>query len=126
MGGQAVWAELVGFLGIVQEQSEDLQAAAKEATGAIMHLVGYVELVREKCLMRMRTQSLSQLCWILGLSLGLPRVFLCLSLSGAILAMFLDVFWPLPLGLPLVSLSTLAFGLLGKSWWNLRKSFGHI
>ena len=61
------------------------------------------------------TQSLSQVCWVLGLFLGLPRVLLHLWLSEAILAMFLDVPWPLPFGLPLVGLSTLALGFSGKS-----------
>ena len=64
----------------------------------------------------MHTQSLSQLCWVLGLSLGLLRVLLRLWLSGAVLTMFLNVPWPLPLGLPLVDLGTLAFGLLRQSW----------
>ena len=35
LGDQAVWAELVRLLDIVQEQSQDLLAIAKEATGAI-------------------------------------------------------------------------------------------
>ena len=65
--------------------------------------------------MHMRTQSLSQLCWVLDLPLGLLQVLLRLWLSGAFLTMFLDVSLPLPLGLPLVGLSTLAFGFLGKS-----------
>ena len=47
LGGQAVWAEQVGLLGIIQEQSEDLLAAAKEAIGAIVRLVGFVEVARE-------------------------------------------------------------------------------
>ena len=46
-GGQAVWTELVGLLGIVQEQLEDLLAAAEEATGAIVCLVGSVEVAPE-------------------------------------------------------------------------------
>ena len=45
--GQAVWAELVGLLGIVQKQLKDLLAAAKEATRAIVRLVGFVEVARE-------------------------------------------------------------------------------
>ena len=45
--GQAVWAELVRLLGIVQGRSEDLLAAAKKATGAIMRLVSSVEVARE-------------------------------------------------------------------------------
>ena len=64
----------------------------------------------------MRTQFLFQVCQVLGLPLGLPRVFLRLWLSGAGLAMFLDVPWPLPLGLPLVGLDMLALGFSGKSW----------
>ena len=54
--------------------------------------------------MHMHTQFLFQLCWVLGLPLGPLQVFLRLWLSGAILAMFLDVPWPLPLCLPLVGL----------------------
>ena len=46
-GGQAVWKELVRLLGIVQERLEDLLAAAKEATRAIVHLVGSVEVAHE-------------------------------------------------------------------------------
>ena len=46
-GGQAVWAELVRLLSIVQEQLEDLLAAAKEATGVIVRLVGSVEVACE-------------------------------------------------------------------------------
>ena len=64
----------------------------------------------------MHTQSLSQLCQVLGLSLGLPQVVLRLWLSGAILAMFLEVPCPLPLGLPFVGLGTLALGFSGKFW----------
>ena len=59
---------------------------------------------------------LSHLCRVLGLPLGLPQVFLCLWLSGASLAVFLDVPWPLPLGLLLVDLGMLALGFSGKSW----------
>ena len=66
--------------------------------------------------MHKRMQSLSQLCQVLGLPLGLLRVFLHLWLFGAILAMFLNVPWPLPLGLPLVGLGKLTFGFSGKSW----------
>ena len=58
---------------------------------------------------------LSQLCQVLGLLFGLLRVLLCLWLSEAVLAMFLNVLWLLPLGLLLVGLGTLAFGLSGKS-----------
>ena len=47
LSGKVVWAELVGFLGIVQEQLKNLLAAAKEATRAIVHLVGSVEVARE-------------------------------------------------------------------------------
>ena len=47
LGGQTVWAKLVGLLGIVQEQLEDLLAAAEEATRAIVCLVGSVEIARE-------------------------------------------------------------------------------
>ena len=47
LGGQAVWAELIGLSGIVQEQSKDLLAAAEEATGAIVRLVGSVEVACE-------------------------------------------------------------------------------
>ena len=47
LNGQAVWAELVRLLGIVQQQSKNLLAAVKEATGAIVHLVGSVEVARE-------------------------------------------------------------------------------
>ena len=46
-GGQAVWAKLVGLLDTVQERLKDLLAAAKEATGAIVRLVGSVEVTRE-------------------------------------------------------------------------------
>ena len=45
--GQTVWAKQVGLLGIVQEQSKDLLAAAKEATRAIVRLVGSIEVARE-------------------------------------------------------------------------------
>ena len=76
--------------------------------------------------MRMHMHFLSQLCWVLGLSLGLLRVFLCLWLSRAILAMFLDMPWPMPLGLLLVGLGTLALGFSGKSWWNTWRSSEHI
>ena len=50
-GGQAVWAKLVGLLSIVQERLEDLLAATKEATGAIVNQVGSVEVMHEnvKC-----------------------------------------------------------------------------
>ena len=61
-------------------------------------------------------QSLFQVCQVLGLLFGLPQVHLRLWLSGAGLAVFLNVPWPLPLGLPLVGLGTLALGLSGKSW----------
>ena len=47
LGGQAVWAELVGFLGIIYKRLEDLLAAAEEATGAIVRLVGSVEVAHE-------------------------------------------------------------------------------
>ena len=47
LGGQAVWVELVGLLGIVQEQLEDLLAVAKKATGAIVRLVSSVEVALE-------------------------------------------------------------------------------
>ena len=47
LDGQAVQAEQVGLLGIVQEWLEDLLAAAKEATGAIMRLVDSVKVARE-------------------------------------------------------------------------------
>ena len=46
-GGQAVWAKLVGLLGIVQEQLKDLLAVAEEATGVIVRLVDSVEVARE-------------------------------------------------------------------------------
>ena len=60
-------------------------------------------------------QSLFQVCQVLSLSLGLTQVFSHLWLSGAILTMFLDVPWPLSLGLPLVVLGMLALDFLGKS-----------
>ena len=47
LDGRAVWAKLVGLLGVIQKQLEDLLAAAKEATGAIVRLVGFVEVARE-------------------------------------------------------------------------------
>ena len=47
LGNQAVWAELIRLLGIVQEQSKDLLAAAEKATGAIVRLVGSVEIAGE-------------------------------------------------------------------------------
>ena len=47
LGGQAVWVKQVGLLGIVQKQLEDLLAAAKKATWAIVRLVGSVEVARE-------------------------------------------------------------------------------
>ena len=52
--------------------------------------------------------------------------FLRLCLSGAGLAVFLDMLWPLSLGLPLVGLGMLALGFSGKPWWNLWRSFGHV
>ena len=63
----------------------------------------------------MSTQSLFQVCWVLSLLLGLPQFFLRHWLFGAGLAVFLDVPWPLSLGLPLVGLGMLALGFLGKS-----------
>ena len=45
--GQAVRAELVGLSGIVQERSKDLLAAAEEATGAIVRLIGSIKVARE-------------------------------------------------------------------------------
>ena len=47
LGGQAVWAKLVRLSGIVQEQLEDLLAAAEKATRVIVHLVGSVEVTHE-------------------------------------------------------------------------------
>ena len=46
LSGQAVWAELIGLLGIVQERLKNLLAAAKETTGAIVRLVDSVEVAR--------------------------------------------------------------------------------
>ena len=71
-------------------------------------------------------QFLFQICWVLRLLLGLLRVFLRLWLSGAGLAVFLNMLWHLPFGLSLVGLGTLALDLLGKSWYNLWRSFWHI
>ena len=47
LSGQAVWAKLMGLLSIVQERSENLLAAAKEATRAIVCLVDSVEVACE-------------------------------------------------------------------------------
>ena len=47
LNGQTVRAELVELLGIVQEWSIDLLAAAEKATGAIVRQVGSVKITCE-------------------------------------------------------------------------------